>query len=103
MPLRPFSTSLKRCVMQGDWNPGFAPAPPNPRIPQVWAIDLLGYGYSDKPIPDKINPNTVYNFENWGQQLRDFITEIVQQKTFVITNSVGGVLCVARQCRSHAE
>eukprot|EP00667_Euglena_gracilis_P008430 EG_transcript_8537 len=58
---------------------------------QTFAVDLLGYGYSDKPTPCKETPNTVYNFERWGRQLVDFIREKIGQPAFVVTNSVGGV------------
>lgn len=37
---------------------------------KAYAIDLLGYGYSDKPTPSKSEPNTIYNFENWAGALR---------------------------------
>ena len=33
---------------------------------KAYAIDLLGYGYSDKPTPSKSEPNQIYNFENWA-------------------------------------
>ena len=33
---------------------------------QAFAIDLLGYGYSDKPPPSKSEPNQIYNFYNWA-------------------------------------
>eukprot|EP00199_Chlamydomonas_sp_CCMP681_P001899 CAMPEP_0119102830 /NCGR_PEP_ID=MMETSP1180-20130426/1445_1 /TAXON_ID=3052 ORGANISM="Chlamydomonas cf sp, Strain CCMP681" /NCGR_SAMPLE_ID=MMETSP1180 /ASSEMBLY_ACC=CAM_ASM_000741 /LENGTH=370 /DNA_ID=CAMNT_0007087191 /DNA_START=6 /DNA_END=1118 /DNA_ORIENTATION=+ len=57
----------------------------------VFAIDLLGYGYSDKPDPSKSLPNTVYNFGVWGAQLCDFIEEVVGQPSHLICNSVGGL------------
>jgi hypothetical protein len=42
---------------------------------RVYAIDLLGYGYSDKPDPLSKPRNSVYNFENWSRQLAAFATE----------------------------
>jgi pimeloyl-ACP methyl ester carboxylesterase len=33
---------------------------------KAFAIDLLGYGYSDKPDPTTQEKNTIYNFENWA-------------------------------------
>lgn len=58
---------------------------------RAFAIDLLGYGYSDKPDPKAAPPNSIYNFENFGDQLVDFIKErIGSEPTFVICNSVGG-------------
>ena len=35
---------------------------------RAYSIDLLGYGYSDKPNPrpNGGDPNTVYNFQEWG-------------------------------------
>ncbi|PNW75838.1 hypothetical protein CHLRE_12g558550v5 [Chlamydomonas reinhardtii] len=59
---------------------------------RAFAIDLLGYGYSDKPDPKAAPPNSIYNFENFGDQLVDFIKErIGSEPTFVICNSVGGL------------
>ncbi|KAF5833880.1 Alpha/Beta hydrolase protein, partial [Dunaliella salina] len=58
---------------------------------RVFAIDLLGYGFSDKPDPRLAPTNSIYNFEVWGAQLVDFIQEIVQKPSFIITNSVGGL------------
>ncbi|KXZ44026.1 hypothetical protein GPECTOR_75g750 [Gonium pectorale] len=59
---------------------------------RAFAIDLLGYGYSDKPNPRTAPPNTIYSFDNWGQQLCDFIEErIGSDPTFIICNSVGGL------------
>lgn len=39
---------------------------------RVYALDLLGYGYSDKPSPRGLPPNSIYNFENWSAQVRKF-------------------------------
>jgi hypothetical protein len=38
---------------------------------------LLGYGWSDKPSPKEAGPpNTLYNFENWADQLEDFVEQV---------------------------
>ncbi|KAG2483999.1 hypothetical protein HYH03_017166 [Edaphochlamys debaryana] len=58
---------------------------------RAYAIDLLGYGYSDKPDPKSAPQNTIYSFDNWGQQLVDFIAEEVRAPTAIICNSVGGL------------
>lgn len=58
---------------------------------RAYAIDLLGYGYSDKPDPRSYPPNSLYTFEVWGAQLLDFIEQKISQPTFLLTNSVGGL------------
>jgi pimeloyl-ACP methyl ester carboxylesterase len=58
---------------------------------RVFAIDLLGYGYSSKPDPMKLEQNAIYNFENWSRQLRAFIKDVVGEPAFLMCNSVGGV------------
>jgi pimeloyl-ACP methyl ester carboxylesterase len=60
---------------------------------RVFAIDLLGYGYSDKPNPmdPKLAQNEIYCFETWGRQIVDFVDEVVGEASFVACNSVGGV------------
>lgn len=58
---------------------------------KAFSIDLLGYGYSDKPDPRQSPPNSLYCFETWGQQLVDFIDEVVGEKAVVACNSVGGL------------
>lgn len=72
-----------------------------------FAIDLLGYGYSEKPAPDKKRPNTVYSMERWGEQILDFVDNEIassgtdaspersengkRKKVFLICNSIGGI------------
>ncbi|MBD1910867.1 MULTISPECIES: alpha/beta fold hydrolase [unclassified Leptolyngbya] len=56
---------------------------------RVFALDLLGFGFSAKPEPG--NP-LAYSFETWGQQILDFCQEIVGEPVFLVGNSIG---CVA--------
>jgi pimeloyl-ACP methyl ester carboxylesterase len=60
---------------------------------QVWAIDLLGFGRSQKP-------KIIYSSDLWRDQLRDFCTEVIQAPVFVAGNSLGGysALCFAVDC-----
>ncbi len=59
---------------------------------QVWAIDLLGFGRSQKP-------KLQYSATLWRDQLHDFITEVIGQPVVLAGNSLGGYasLCVAAQ------
>ncbi|XP_059452582.1 pheophytinase, chloroplastic [Corylus avellana] len=54
----------------------------------VYAIDLLGFGASDKPT------GFSYTMETWAQLILDFLDEIVQKPTVLIGNSVGSLACV---------
>jgi len=58
---------------------------------QVFAIDLLGYGYSDKPDPKEQEAHTLYTFDTWAAQLLDFAQQVVKEPVFLVTNSIGGV------------
>lgn len=40
---------------------------------RVLSVDLLGYGYSEKPSPKGKPLNSIYNFENWAQQLNSLL------------------------------
>lgn len=52
---------------------------------QVFAIDLLGFGQSDKPLLD-------YSIELWQALLADFWAALVQQPAVFIGNSIGALL-----------
>lgn len=56
----------------------------------VWAIDLLGFGRSEKAVVE-------YSGDLWRSQLADFITEVIGEPTVLAGNSLGGYasLCVA--------
>lgn len=57
---------------------------------EVWAIDLLGFGRSDKP-------DIEYSGQLWRDQLRDFIQQQIGTPAVLVGNSLGGYasLCVA--------
>ncbi|CAH9108781.1 unnamed protein product [Cuscuta europaea] len=58
---------------------------------RVFSIDLIGYGYSDKPNPREfVDP--FYTFETWASQLNDFCNDVVSDKAFFICNSIGGIV-----------
>jgi pimeloyl-ACP methyl ester carboxylesterase len=52
---------------------------------RVFAIDLLGFGGSDKALLD-------YSLEVWTQQIKDFWQEHIQEPTVFIGNSIGGLI-----------
>ena len=51
---------------------------------KVYAIDLLGFGDSEKPLID-------YEMEIWDEQIRCFLEEYVQKPAVIIGNSVGSL------------
>lgn len=61
---------------------------------RVYAIDLIGFGSSAKPVPGELQPGKQiqYSFETWGQQIADFCREVVGEPAVLIGNSVG---CIA--------
>ncbi|KAK8545109.1 hypothetical protein V6N12_025958 [Hibiscus sabdariffa] len=58
---------------------------------RVYAIDLIGYGYSDKPSPSEVG-DSFYTFETWASQVNDFCSSVVKDKAFFICNSIGGLV-----------
>lgn len=52
---------------------------------QVFALDLLGFGSSDKPPLD-------YTLELWQSQIKDFWSEHINQPTVFIGNSIGALI-----------
>ncbi len=58
---------------------------------RVYALDLIGFGQSAKPEPDK---QITYNFETWGHQVSTFVREVVGEPAFLVGNSIGGVVAL---------
>ncbi len=54
---------------------------------RVYAIDLVGFGLSDKPTQ-----GLDYTFETWAAQIIDFAQQVIQEPVFLVGNSIG---CVA--------
>ncbi len=54
---------------------------------RVFAIDLLGFGGSDKPAID-------YTLELWQALLEDFWQDRINEPTVFVGNSIGALLCL---------
>ncbi|MBD2100749.1 alpha/beta fold hydrolase [Leptolyngbya sp. FACHB-261] len=52
---------------------------------RVFALDLLGFGGSDKPA-------LAYSLDLWQELIKDFWTEHIQQPTVFVGNSIGALL-----------
>ena len=58
---------------------------------RVYAIDLLGFGQSEKPTP---GAGASYTFETWGQQITDFCRDIVGGPAILVGNSIGCIVAM---------
>jgi pimeloyl-ACP methyl ester carboxylesterase len=56
---------------------------------RVYAIDLIGFGASGKPVPGE---RITYTLESWGQQIADFCREVVGEPAFLVGNSIGCIV-----------
>jgi pimeloyl-ACP methyl ester carboxylesterase len=54
---------------------------------QVFALDLLGFGGSDKPALD-------YTLDLWVELISDFWAANIRQPAVFVGNSIGGLLCL---------
>lgn len=52
---------------------------------RVFALDLLGFGGSDKPVQE-------YSLELWQALLADFSRELIQEPAVLVGNSIGALL-----------
>jgi pimeloyl-ACP methyl ester carboxylesterase len=57
---------------------------------RVYAIDLIGFGSSSQPKPSELP----YTFETWGQQVADFVREVVGDRAILVGNSIGAVVAM---------
>ena len=57
---------------------------------RVYAIDLIGFGSSAQPTPREL----AYTFETWGQQVADFVNEVVGDRAILVGNSIGAVVAM---------
>jgi pimeloyl-ACP methyl ester carboxylesterase len=59
---------------------------------EVWAIDLLGFGRSEKPVlPDGL----AYDPSLWCQQLTTFVQEVIGRPAVLVGNSIGGYMALS--------
>jgi pimeloyl-ACP methyl ester carboxylesterase len=58
---------------------------------RAFAIDLIGFGGSDKPYPNDPIP---YSFDTWSQQVIDFCREVIGQPVYLVANSIGCVVAL---------
>ena len=54
----------------------------------VFAPDIVGFGYTERP------ENVEYNVDTWAQHLIDFIEKIGKGRVHIIGNSLGGALAL---------
>lgn len=71
---------------------GAAPCLPRPALhdsftaaPSCCAVPRL------QPDPRQLPPTSIYNFDTWSQQLRDFVAGVMGQPAVLVCNSVGGI------------
>jgi pimeloyl-ACP methyl ester carboxylesterase len=56
---------------------------------RAFAVDLIGFGLSDKPAP---GDTLTYTFETWSQQIVAFCREVIGQPAYLVANSIGCVV-----------
>ncbi|KAL6203835.1 hypothetical protein ACLB2K_027534 [Fragaria x ananassa] len=62
------------------------------RAHRVYSIDLIGYGYSDKPNPRQFGESPFYTFDTWATQINEFCIDVIKDEAFFICNSIGGLV-----------
>jgi len=63
---------------------------------RVFAIDLIGFGFSAKPTPGNQRTATTipYTFNTWSEQIQDFCRQVVGGPAFLVGNSIGCVVAL---------
>ncbi|XP_024522813.1 uncharacterized protein LOC9640926 [Selaginella moellendorffii] len=51
---------------------------------EVFALDLLGFGWSDKALIE-------YDPQLWSRQIADFVKQVVKRPAVIVGNSIGGL------------
>lgn len=69
-------------------------------VAHVLAIDLVGFGQSDKPQSklegeEPVDGSYRYGIDLWGKQVVDVVEAHTQGSTILIGNSIGGVVALA--------
>ncbi|OLP17177.1 alpha/beta hydrolase [Leptolyngbya sp. 'hensonii'] len=54
----------------------------------VYALDMLGFGATEKPI-------TTYNVSLWVDQIYDFWQTLIRKPVVLVGNSIGSLVCMA--------
>ncbi|MDB9311697.1 alpha/beta fold hydrolase [Spirulina sp. CS-785/01] len=66
---------------------------------RCYALDLIGFGASEKPQPrEKID----YTFETWAQLVADFCREVVGGQAILVGNSIGCIVAM-QTAVSHSD
>lgn len=65
----------------------------------VYAIDLIGFGESDKPrscLTGELTDNSSvrYGISLWAEQVSDYVSEFIGTSVILIGNSIGGVVAL---------
>ncbi|MCU0569113.1 MAG: alpha/beta fold hydrolase [Oculatellaceae cyanobacterium Prado106] len=58
----------------------------------VYAVDLLGFGASEKP-------NVDYSIDLWAEQIYDFWQQEIGEPSILVGNSIGSIACLAIAAR----
>jgi pimeloyl-ACP methyl ester carboxylesterase len=58
---------------------------------RCYAIDLIGFGASDKPQP---GAEIEYTFETWGELVTDFCRDVIGSPTILVGNSIGCIVAL---------
>lgn len=60
----------------------------------MYALDLLGFGQSDKPL-------IAYSIEMWKQLVLDFMHDVIDGPAVLVGNSLGSLICLVVRTDIH--
>jgi pimeloyl-ACP methyl ester carboxylesterase len=58
---------------------------------RCYALDLIGFGNSDKPSPSE---EITYTFPTWAKQVADFCQSVIGEPVFLVGNSIGCIVAL---------